>query len=169
MKLKTNYALLFEQFKSAADEFQRQAVAKELLNGGYSAFSAFLHQFKEELKKFTDEDVATIEDMLAKAQQTIPEPSQISPAWTHVWDELKQTIELKKKVFQHVPKDQRDGEWLVLLDNPYTNDSHVCYPGLSFIEAAYLYGYFRRGLKNNEYIRLHKVEKVLMNYGSDPL
>jgi hypothetical protein len=168
MRIQTN-TKLFEQFKSASTEELRQEVAKELLDGGYSAFSHFLHHFKEELKKFFDDDIHIIQGMLDKAKLTVPEPGNISPSWTHVWEELEHTIDLKMSVFKKVPAAQREGEWLVLLDNPYTNDSHVCYPGLSFIEAAYLYGYFRRGLKNNEFIRLHKVEKVLMNHGSDPI
>ena len=52
------------------------------------------------------------------------------------------------------------------MDNPYTNENIVCYPGLSFIEAAYLYSYFMVNLAKNEYIRLQKVVNLLISSGS---
>jgi hypothetical protein len=34
------------------------------------------------------------------------------------------------------------------------------------MRAAYLYSYFRPQMKKNEYIRLQKVQQVIMHYGS---
>lgn len=160
---------LFELFKSAATLSDKQEAANRLIAGGYSAFSEFLHDFKAELKQCSEATMESINQILNDAKTAIPNPGSISPSWTYIWGELEETLNGKQEVLNQVPREQREGEWLVLLDNPYLNDGRVCYPGLSFIEAAYLYAYFKSDLKANEYVRLHKVENVLMAYGKKQL
>jgi hypothetical protein len=65
-----------------------------------------------------------------------------------------------------VPPDQRGGEWQVILDNPHTIQEIVCHPGLTFDDAAYLFSYFRPGLERNEYIRLQKIQNMIVQVGS---
>jgi len=134
--------------------------------GGYSAFHMLLEGFKARLKTMRDDEVPHVRSWLRKASELFPEPGHFSPSWIYVWDELKQMTAIKQHVLQTIPESERDGEWQLILDNPHTIQEVVCHPGLTFDEASYLYCYFRPGLQRNEYIRLQKIQNVLMDIGS---
>ena len=95
-----------------------------------------------------------------------PEPSQYSPSFQFVWNELHTIFENKLQILHTVPIEEREGEWQILSDNPHTHREILCIPELNFLEAAYYYGYYRVDLKRNEYIRLQKVHNVHMEFGS---
>jgi hypothetical protein len=68
-------------------------------------------------------------------------------------------------VLSCIPAEDRAGEWQVLIDNPYVPQQVVCYPALTFLDAAYMYGYFQRELKPHECLRLQKVTHLLIKNG----
>ncbi|NBI27889.1 hypothetical protein ERL59_02795 [Chengkuizengella sp. YPA3-1-1] len=129
---------------------------------GYSGFSHFLYWMKEQLKTYDDTNISRVTELLNKAKLIFQSPIQFSPSWANVWTQLEQIMQHKNEILKQIPIESRTGEWQVIMDNPYTNEAIVCYPGLSFIEAAYLYGFFRLDLKNNEYIRLQRVENLVV-------
>ncbi len=152
---------LFQKFEEAETESELRAIAASIEGAGYAQFSAFLYEFKERIKGFDDEQLEPMRRSIRKAERMIPRPGEISPSWRYIWDELYRMVQYKSEVFGAIPPHRRDGEWQVLLDNPFTHTEIVCYPGLSYLEGAYLYAYFRLDLKKNEYIRLQKIETVI--------
>jgi hypothetical protein len=105
--------------------------------------------------------------LLDKAKRLFPTPVLFSPSWDKVWSELEQIITHKAKILQAVPPEERDGEWQIVMDNPATIQEVVCYPGLTFLDAVYLFAYFRPQMEKNEYLRLQKVQTLFLQLGSD--
>jgi hypothetical protein len=155
----------FEQFASAASVETQALVREAVASLGYPAFYQIVEGFTGKMKSFADADTAEVEALLARGRTLFPEPVRFSPSWEKLWDELEQVARFKKEALASVPVSERDGEWQVIMDNPYSNQEVVCYPALTFMEGAYLYGYFRQQLEKNEYIRLQKVQTLLMSYG----
>jgi hypothetical protein len=156
---------LLERLGQAATERDHEIIRERVMSGGYSAFYELLERLKAKIKTFRDEEAGEVKRLLRKARELFPHPVAFSPAWQTVWDELEQITDYKIGAFRTIPDRERDGEWQVLMDNPFSNGEVVCYPGLAFLDAAYLYGYFRQGLEKNEYIRLQKVVNRIVDYG----
>ncbi|CAG7628237.1 hypothetical protein ACFQI7_15275 [Paenibacillus allorhizosphaerae] len=162
--MKTNPFTVFEQAVSEQDLEQfRQSIIEE----GFSGFRKLLEGFRDRLKRFDETEAESTSALLACAKKLFPAPVQFSPSWAKVWDEFERIIGYKIMVLDAVQAEERDGEWQILIDNPFTNTDIVCYPSLSFIEGAYMYAYFRTDLKQNEYIRLQKIQNVIMAFGSE--
>jgi hypothetical protein len=157
---------LFEQFVHAETEQELLAIQQRINEEGYSGFRPFLDDFIARIRSFLDDETKEIESLIERAKTLFPAPGTFSPSWERIWDELEQTVAYKRKVLETVPVEERDGEWQIIMDNPYVIQDVVCYPGLPFLEAAYMYGYFRPGLEKNEYLRLQKVRTVFMEFGS---
>lgn len=157
---------IFQQFVESEDPDQLNQLQQELINGGYSSVYRFVEQFREQIKTFGDEDMERIQQLIAKGEKFLPDPGAISPSWQDLWPQFRSITEHKIKVLKMIPLSEREGEWQILMDNPYTHQQIVCYPGLTFAEAAYLFGYFRSDLKRNEYIRMQKVQNVIMEFGT---
>jgi hypothetical protein len=148
--------------EAGADE---QALAQQLREGGYAALRSLIEEVQERIKRFEDEEAEETLRLIEAAARLAPEPGRVSPAWQTVWEDLRTMAQQKIKALRTVPPEERDGEWQVILDNPYVHQQIVCYPGLSFLEAAYLFGYFKTDLKRNEYVRLQKIVTVIMDFG----
>ena len=155
----------FDQFRRAESSEQCEAVCAHIRQGGFSVFREFLEEFQEMLKRYEDADKQSVGELLSRARRRFPDPGRISPAWQTVWDDFEEIVKYKNIALETVPPAERAGEWQIVLDNPYVHQQVVCYPGLSFIEAAYLYGYFHPGLQKNEYIRLQKIQTLLYDHG----
>ncbi|MBO9608137.1 MAG: hypothetical protein J7639_19405 [Paenibacillaceae bacterium] len=145
---------------------ERQELASRLLNGGYSQFSSLLTDLKQEIMSCEENRLEHVRTLLHQARELVPEPVLISPSWERIWDEYDAVLRVKEEVLQEIAPERRDGEWQIIMDNPFTNEGISCYPSLSFIEAAYLYAYFRKDLKKTEYIRLQKIDTLIMTQGS---
>ncbi|MFS1512651.1 hypothetical protein VQL36_09460 [Chengkuizengella sp. SCS-71B] len=156
---------LIELFETAKSKPEYDFVRAQMKEKGYSGFSHFLYWMKDQLKSYDDTNISEATKLLNKAKTIFPNPKQFSPSWANIWPQLEQIVQYKNEVLKQIPINNRTGEWQVIMDNPYTNEAVVCYPGLSFIEAAYLYGFFRLDLKNNEYIRLQRVENLVIFQG----
>lgn len=156
-----------EQFIASyrASAAELETFREEIEAQGYTAFREWMDAFTERIKHFTDAEAPDMERWLNAASELFPEPGKFSPSWNQVWDELKQITACKSNLLQKIAPAERDGEWQVLLDNPYTNREIVCYPALSFMEAAYLFAYFRPTLEKNEYVRLQKIVQVYKETG----
>ncbi|WP_135547003.1 hypothetical protein [Paenibacillus cymbidii] len=145
---------------------ERQELASRLLNGGYSQFSSLLTDLKQEIMSCEENRLEYVRILLRQARELVPEPVLISPSWERIWDEYDAVLRVKEEVLREIAPERRDGEWQIIMDNPFTNEGISCYPSLSFIEAAYLYAYFRKDLKKTEYIRLQKIDTLIMTQGS---
>lgn len=155
----------YEQFKQAVNNEQLAQLQDAVQHQGYAFFRSILEGLKEHIKAFTDEDVQHVTQLLTKAKQCFPEPARISPSWQYIWDELDQIVKYKHLLMQQVPPEAREGVWQIVMDNPYTNQEVVCYPNLTFLDAAYLYGYFRPQIVYNEYIEVQKVQAIMTQFG----
>lgn len=155
----------FQTFVETEDLHELDQLQKRLLDGGYRSLYLFIREFRELLKSYEDEDAQKIELLIQKARKLLPDPGAISPSWQNVWEEFSQICQIKNKLFNQIPVHTRDGEWQVIMDNPFTNQDVVCYPGLTFLEAAYLYSYFRTSLNKHEIIRLQKIETLISEHG----
>lgn len=142
--------------------------SKRIIDTGYPAVRRMIDYTTARIEQFSDGEMEAVRRMLDRCEQLVPHPQRVSPAWETVWDRLRRVMEAKNSVLGAVPPGQRDGEWQIVMDNPYTTQEVVCYPGLTFDRAAYLYGYFVPELKNNEYIRVQKVTTVIMHFGPSP-
>lgn len=154
----------YEQF-SRANEAERDRLKVEIEQEGYRAFRQLIDEFKFAVKQATDLDEREVRERIEAAERLFPNPAAFSPSWQHIWRELKDMLYWKSYVYREVPPKEREGEWQVLMDNPYTNQEVVCYPGLAFDEAAYLFAYFRPNLEKNEYLRLQKVATAITENG----
>jgi hypothetical protein len=132
---------------------------------GYSAFRRLIDEFQYAIKKTTDREEAEVRERIETAARMFPEPAKFSPSWQDIWQELRDMLRWKAQVYRQVPPEEREGEWQILMDNPFTNQEVVCYPWLSFDEAAYLFAYFRPNLERNEYLRLQKVSTAITENG----
>lgn len=157
---------LLEQLANANSTDEIVQLRKKIKTGGYSVFKELLDGITVKLKQCTDDQLKETKSLLRKARRVISRPGKISPSWTNLWDETERILEYKKEVLKQVPAHQRDGEWQIIIDNPFTTQGVACHPGLEFLEAAYLFGYLRLDLKRNEYIRLQKIANTIMYHDS---
>lgn len=133
---------------------------------GYFAFYAFAEQFRDGLKQYGDSEIELYGRLIRRGRELFPDPLRFSPSFREIWDEFEQIYRAKNEALVAVSPSERDGEWQVLIDNPYVTQQVVCYPSLAFKDASYLYGYFRRELKPNEVLRLLRVTPCLSASGS---
>lgn len=157
---------ILEELEKANSTGEIVQLRKTIKNSGYPLFKVLLDDITEKLKQCTDEQLKDTKSLLRKARRVISRPGKISPSWTYIWDESERILQYKKEVLNQVPVNKRDGEWQIIIDNPFTTQGVACHPGLEFLEAAYLFGYLRLDLKRNEYIRLQKIENSIMHQGS---
>jgi hypothetical protein len=165
MRLKQISENVFEQFQLATTIEAYNELRTMFENGGYSLFSQLLEGLKAHLITCDEATLEQAKQLIAKGREIVPQPSVISPSWEKVWGEMDHLIFHKGEALRSIPLSERDGEWQIIMDNPYTNEGITCYPALSFADAVYLYGYFRKDLRKNEYIRLQKIVNVVMSQG----
>ncbi len=152
-------------YRTLADFEQRNDFRSRMETKGYFAFFAFVEEIKDWLKSYGDPEKEEIVLLLRQLQNDFPVPERFSPSWARLWDELQGIAAAKNELLGEVPHAERDGEWQVQIDNPYTPEQAACYPGLRFAEAAYLFAYFQQDLKPNENLRLQKVSHVRIRTG----
>ncbi len=140
---------------------------EQLADQGFTAVRKFLDEARDYLRSFMDDDAAHAVQVMERLRIVLPDPGRISPAWQDIWSEFEHIIRYKLDVLRQIPPTERLGEWQVLLDNPYSNQSIAVYPALTFQEAVYLFAYFRAGLERSEFIRLQRVETVISYTGAD--
>lgn len=156
----------YDAFVQAQSEQELLDIQSIITTGGYSSFRLLLDTLTEKLKVYEDDEIGFMETLIAKGKKLFPAPAQFSPSWECVWDELEQSTRYKASILQSIPAEDRDGEWQVIMDNPFAIQEVVCYPGLPFLQAVYLYAYFRPQLEKNEYIRLQKIQTLVMDVGN---
>lgn len=157
--------LSFSKFRECRTSSERAVFQKEMAFAGYYAFYGFVEEFRDALKAYADDGIAEMGSLLANARDCFPSPGRFSPSWDKLWDEFDGLYRAKNETLAEIPNMERDGEWQVLLDNPYSTQPVVCYPGLAFPEAVYMYAYFQKDLKPNEFLRLQKVAQRMVTTG----
>jgi hypothetical protein len=165
MQLKQMNVDIFEQFELASSIEEYNELRTMFEQGGYSLFSQLLSGLKEHLMTCDEPGLEQAKQLIEKGKSIIPQPAVISPSWEKVWGEMERLIHYKGEALRSIPRSERNGEWQIIMDNPFTNEGISCYPALSFDDAAYLYGYFRKDLRKNEYIRLQKIVNLVMSNG----
>jgi hypothetical protein len=165
MQLKQMNTNIFEQFEQASSIEGYNELRTMFEHGGYSLFSQLLTGLKQHLMSCDELGLEQAKQLIEKGKAVIPQPVLISPSWEKVWGEMERLIYYKGEALRSIPHSERNGEWQIIMDNPFTNEGISCYPALSFDDAAYLYGYFRKDLRKNEYIRLQKIVNVIMSNG----
>lgn len=155
---------VYERF-AAAGEDEISALQEAYKQGGYSMFSELLEGLRQVLMTADESGLEKMKTLIAKGRRIVPEPGAISPSWERIWEDYDSYVVRKAEALAAVAPDDREGEWQIVMDNPFTNEGIACYPGLSFTEAAYLYAYFRKDLKKNEYLRLQRVANLIMVQG----
>lgn len=153
--------LSFRRFRELTDPAELQTFRTEMEKTGYPAFFSFAEDFREAIRQYADDEAPAILELIRRARECFPNPGRFSPAWERLWHEFEGICTGKNEVLASIPPHEREGEWQVLLDNPYVPQQVVCYPGLTFGEAVYLFAYFRLELAPNEYLRLQRVMNVM--------
>lgn len=138
---------------------------EEMERAGYYSFFAFVEQFRTALKTYIDDEAEFTLEQVRRGRLLFPNPERFSPSWEKLWDEFEALCLAKNETLSSIPLSERDGEWQVLIDNPYLPEQVVCYPALPFGEASYMYAYFQRELKPNENLRLQKITQLLCRNG----
>ncbi len=153
-------ASLLEMLEYADTKQALIECGQKIIEGGYSPFSAFLYQFEQRMKQAGDADMGLLEELIRRGKQALPDPGAISPAWEKKWERLEGIAEQKSQILKSVAPDKREGEWQIIIDNPFSLESVSCHPGLDFYQAAYYFGYFMQDLKKNEFLRLQRIENI---------
>ena len=157
----------YQQLTEVTNDTEAAAFGEQLRAEGFTAVRRLLDEFRDYLRRFTDSEGERALELLRIARIAIPEPGRISPSWAYIWQEFERIIRTKNYLFKSIAAADREGEWQVLLDNPHSNQNIAVYPALSFMEAIYMFAYFRTDLTNNEYIRLQKISTVVTFTGAD--
>jgi hypothetical protein len=145
---------------------QRETELKaEIERVGYDAFRQLIDQFVKALKEADEQSFDVLGERLAALERLFPEPVLFSPTWQNVWEELNTKLKWKRHAYATVPASEREGEWQILMDNPYTNQEVVCYPSMNFMEASYLFCYFKPTLEKTEYLRMQKIVNAVVVSG----
>jgi hypothetical protein len=158
--------LSFRRFRELSDQADLRAFRTEMEKKGYPAFFSFAEEFREAIKQYADGEARDMLGWIRRAREWFPNPGRFSPAWERLWEEFERICASKNEALAAIPPGERDGEWQVLIDNPYVPQQVVCYPGLTFAEAVYLFAYFRLDLAPNEYVRLQRVTNVMTVAGT---
>jgi hypothetical protein len=153
----------FAQLRGEEDELTYRAGMEA---GGYYAFYTFVDEFRSFLKNYDDEASPIASVLVDLGKRLFPHPERFSPSWEKIWDEFKSIVSAQNEVMPQVDSRSREGEWQVLIDNPYSSLPVVCYSSLGFREAVYTYAYFQRELKPNEQLRLQKIAQLFVRNGS---
>lgn len=158
---------VFDQFVHATSNKEYEHLHRVIKQGGYSCFSQLLTELRTFLTHCDVGGLERAKQFIAKGKVIVPNPQNLSPSWYKIWEDYERIIKYKEAAFQTVPIEDRAGEWQIIMDNPFTNEGITVYPALTFVEAAYLFAYFRKDLHNNEYIRLQKVTHLVIVNGNE--
>jgi hypothetical protein len=161
------YTDVLEQLQKAETREEKERLRERFASGGYSAIYRLVDAIRERIRVFADGESDAVLALVDKARDIVPEPGKISPAWQDAWTKLERMVRFKQRALDAIPPAERDGEWQVLIDNPFENRETACYPGLTFAEAVFIYAKLRPDLVENEYIRLQKVVTHLTEFGAD--
>ncbi|MFC5403637.1 hypothetical protein [Cohnella soli] len=157
--------LAFHHYMRMNSSQLEQTYKEAMEKAGYFAFYTFVEDFRNGLRGYADSEIELFARLLARSRELFPLPERFSPSWGGLWDEFEMIIAAKNEALASVSATERDGEWQIILDNPYSHNSVVCYTALPFLEASYLYGYFQRDLKPHELLRLQRVSVILQTNG----
>lgn len=145
----------------------RNMFCQTVINKGYSAFYALIEDLRHLIRNYQDTELAEIDRLLKQCREDFPDPASFSPSWADLWDEFDLIYRAKNEVLADFAETERNGEWQVLIDNPYLPHQVVCYPALTFLDAAYKFAYFQKDLKPNENLRLQRIAHLRIKSGNN--
>ncbi|OEF99928.1 hypothetical protein BHF71_07415 [Vulcanibacillus modesticaldus] len=155
----------FNNFIEIATEEQKLNFKKSIEQEGFSAINQFIRSFYEKIKEMDQDEFEQVKNWLKKGEELFPNLVDFSPSFENTWRDLLQLYQIKVELFSQVPVDQRDGEWQILYDNPYSTEPIVCHSNKNFVEATYLMAKYQLGIKKAEIVKLQKVITVIIKNG----
>lgn len=155
----------YTAFKNAHSGEDKQELVKEIENQGYTLINEWIKRLDLDLQQADEDQLKEVEKDIQTAQEVLPNPDKYSPLWVNAWKDLIAILSIKKKVFEQIPAGEREGEWQILFDNPYSTDGTVIHLKLSFPIAAYHYAKYRNGLHKHEYVTIQKAHRYITEYG----
>ncbi|MFX0559830.1 hypothetical protein TEPIDINF_001236 [Tepidibacillus infernus] len=155
----------FEQFTQLSLEEEKIEFKNKLEAVGFTAMNQLIQDFYEKLKNMDELEFDQIKKWLQWGSELFPNLSVISPSWENTWQDLAKIYDVKVGYFMEIPKEQRDGEWQVLFDNPFSTEGVVCHPRKTFNEATYLAAKYQLYMKKAEIVELQKIQLCYMKRG----
>lgn len=160
-----DWNMIYQDLKKSISTEMFSEEVKKFTSRGFSGVHDLIYRIRYEMRHAEEVQMGELQELLKELRKAIPEPGQFSPSWKKIWDELDEEWIIKMKVYRTVKPQDREGEWQVIFNNPYSTEGVICHTDLSFAEAAYLYAHFRRSLSQNEMIKLQKALTVLREVG----
>ncbi len=155
----------FEHLTKINTDEEKNDFKKNILDEGFSAINDLINGFKEKLKLMDEDEFKLVKTWLELIKELLPDVTNISPAWDRIWEHLLHIYSIKVNLYHQVSKENRDGEWQVLFDNPLSTDEIVCHPKKTFQEATYIMAKYQQYLKKAEYVRLQKMITYITEEG----
>ncbi|TCS84460.1 hypothetical protein [Tepidibacillus fermentans] len=155
----------FDDFKKLTTKEEKKVYKQTVEQGGFAVFNELIRSFHEELKKLDENGFEQMQDWIELGKELFPELYRFSPTWEYFWDEITQLYQNKQEFYQIVPKEERDGEWQVLFDNPFSTEGIVCHTDKNFAEATYLAAKYQLSMKKAEILKLQKVSNTIIKRG----
>ncbi|MBO8171186.1 MAG: hypothetical protein H0Z33_04745 [Bacillaceae bacterium] len=156
-----------DTFLYTDDEQMLAEAVHTMTSEGFSGVRSLIYRLKQELEDVDEPDFAWMDRQLEKGRKWIPDPETYSPSWKGIWDVMEQEFTLKKKAYDRVPPADREGEWQIVINNPFSTEGVICHTDLTFPRAAYLFGHFRRNLHRHELIKFQKAMTVFRETGEE--
>lgn len=155
----------YTAFKNVHSPEEKQELVKEIEAQGYALMNEWIKRLDIDLQLADEGHLDQIGKELLTAQELWPNPEKFSPLWDNKWEDLLSILAIKKQVYQEVPASEREGEWQILFDNPFSTEGTVIHVKLSFPTAAYQYAKYRHGLHKHEYVTIQKAHRYITEYG----
>lgn len=155
----------FNRFIQISDDTEKNQFRENMTEAGFSAVNQWLRSFYDHVKNMDEQGFKSMREWLELGKEVLPELGQFSPSWQNTWQELFDLYQIKTEAYASIPDEQRDGEWQVLFDNPFSTDGIVCHSNKTFAEATYLFAKYRLTLKKAEYVKLQKVVTSMVQKG----
>ena len=152
----------YERFLTTTNEEQ---LAQEIKSLSYKDIYDWITRLTNELEIASEGEFARLEELIQNAATILPDPQSYSPSWDGIWTELQAILEIKQQVFKKIPPQERDGEWQLLFDNPFSTEGMVNHVNLTFDKAAYMFAKYRKDLAKLEYVSLQKVQRFITENG----
>lgn len=155
----------FERLAEISTTEQKILFKKDIEEAGFSAINQLIGALNTQIKKMDEKEFKLVKDWLELGKELLPDLVSVSPVWKNTWEDFLDLYRIKVELFLEVPEEERDGEWQVLFDNPFTIHEVVCTPNKTFTEASYLMAKYQLNMKKAEIVKLQKITTTITKKG----
>lgn len=156
----------FEQFIEITTDEQKIQFKNSIEEAGFSAFNQLIQSIYNNLKLMEEKEFKQLKIWLELGRELFPDLVSVSPSWENTWRDTFKIYQIKVDLYKEIPEEERNGEWQVLFDNPFSTEEIVCNPNKTFAEATYLMAKYQLGIKKTEIVKLQKVTTVIIRKGT---